>query len=88
MSYSLDIDPLAQEQIGALPPEALRALPEAFTTLQLTPWNGPSANPGNPAGAVRMLPFGGPGLIEYLIQQLAPDPAAPLRSAPARHLRQ
>ena len=67
MSYSLDVDPLAQEQIGALPAAALPALAEAFTMLHLVPWNGPSANPGNPDGAVRMTSFGGAGVIEYLI---------------------
>ena len=39
MSYSLDVDPLAQEQVGVLPSAALPALAEAFALLTLVPWN-------------------------------------------------
>jgi hypothetical protein len=67
VSYSLDVDPAAQGQIAALPSWALPALAEAFSVLRLVPWNGHSANPNNPDGAVRMLPFLGPGLITYPI---------------------
>jgi len=33
VSYTLDIDPLAAEQIAALPPPALASLAEALTVL-------------------------------------------------------
>ncbi len=40
MSYALDIDPIAQEQIAALPQPALVALAEAFSVLEIVPWSG------------------------------------------------
>lgn len=66
MSYTLDIDPLAADQIAALPPPALAGLAEAFAVLELTPWNGLPLNDANPTGPVRQLPFGGRGMITYL----------------------
>lgn len=67
MSYSLDIDPLAEQQIAALPQVALPDLAEALTILQLVPWNGLPVHENNPGGAVRHLPFGRMGMITYLI---------------------
>lgn len=67
MSYSLDVDPLAEQQIAALPQTALTALTDALTVLELVPWNGLPVNEVNPDGAVRQLPFGGLGMITYLI---------------------
>lgn len=62
MSYTLDIDPLAAEQIAALPPPALAVLAEAFTLLEVVPWNGLPLLRDNPDGAVRRLPFGSAGM--------------------------
>ncbi|WP_298800269.1 hypothetical protein [Pseudonocardia sp. 73-21] len=45
MSYSIDIDPVAQDTISALPPAALLSLAEALAMLELTPWSGRSVNP-------------------------------------------
>ncbi len=54
MVYRLDIDPLAAEQIRALPPKALAALAEAFEVLGLVP--------------ERVSRYGeGRGLITYLL---------------------
>jgi hypothetical protein len=67
VSYTLEIDPLAEQQIAALPPLALAALVEAAAVLELVPWNGLPLNRNNPDGAVRQLPFGRFGMITYLI---------------------
>jgi hypothetical protein len=66
--YRLDIDPLAAEQIRALPPKALAALAEAFEVLELVPERGQPINPANPSGGVYQLVYGeGRGLITYLL---------------------
>ncbi|GAA3892923.1 hypothetical protein GCM10022243_67350 [Saccharothrix violaceirubra] len=68
MTYSLDIDPDAQDQIRALPPVALDALAEAFEVLSLVPERGRPLNPDNPDGGLFQLTFGdGRGLITYLL---------------------
>jgi hypothetical protein len=67
VSYSFDVDPLAEQQIAALPPTALTALAEALAVLEVIPWNGLPINDANPDGAVRQLPFGPLGMITYLI---------------------
>jgi hypothetical protein len=67
VSYSIDVDPIAQDVIGAMPTDALSALREAFTVLQTVPWNGTPQNPDNPEGPVRNLAFGSAGLLTYLI---------------------
>jgi hypothetical protein len=67
VSYSLDIDPLAEQQIAALPRAALTALTDALAVLELVPWNGLPINDANPDGPVRQLPFGDLGMITYLI---------------------
>ena len=67
MSYAVDVDPLAEQQISALPVPALNALADAVAVLELVPWNGLPINKGNSEGAVRQLPFGQLGMITYLI---------------------
>jgi hypothetical protein len=68
VAYSLDIDPIAREQIQALPPKALVALAEAFEVLTLVPEHGQPVNPANPAGGVYQFVYGdGRGLITYLL---------------------
>ena len=59
MSYSIDIDPGAQDAIAALPHDAPLALAEAFAVLELAPLSvGRSVNPErNPDSGVRNLPF-------------------------------
>ncbi len=67
MSYSIDIDPGAQDAIAALPHDALLTLVEAFAVLELAPWSvGRSVNPErNPYSGVRNLPFGAAGMVTY-----------------------
>jgi hypothetical protein len=69
VSYSIDVDPGAQDAIVALPHEALLALAETFAVLELAPWSvGRSVNPErNPDSGVRNLPFGAAGMVTYLI---------------------
>lgn len=67
MSYEINIDLRAHDDVAALPIEALHALAEAIMFLQLTPWNAPSINPDNPSGPVRTLAFGDAGLATVLI---------------------
>ena len=67
MSYRLDVDPVAQAQIRALPSAALVALAEVMSMLELTPWSGLPINEDNPEGNVRVLPFGTAALITHLV---------------------
>lgn len=53
MTYSLDVDPLAEQQIAALPQNALAVLADALTVLELVPRNGLPVNHSNPDGPVR-----------------------------------
>jgi hypothetical protein len=46
--YRLNLDPVAEEQINAIPEEALRPLAELFTLLETAPWSGQPFNPANP----------------------------------------
>ena len=59
----------AQEQVAALPDEALEAYTQALGVLELVPWNGLPHNEDNPKGALRQLLFGadGQGCVIYLI---------------------
>lgn len=65
--YNVDTDPEAQEQINALPREALSAYAEARTFLEVSPWEGRSYNRRNPDAPMRTVTFGTAGLITYLI---------------------
>lgn len=58
MTYKIDLDPQAIDQILALPPEAADALREALTVLELVPWNGLPYNEDLPEGSLRELLFG------------------------------
>jgi hypothetical protein len=68
VSYSIDIDPGAQDSIAVLPASALPLLAEALAVLELVPWSGRSVYPErNPDASVRNLPFGEAGMLTYLI---------------------
>jgi hypothetical protein len=67
VSYALDIDPTAQDQIAALPRRALTAVAEAFALLELAPWSGLPLSERNPDAQVRQLAFGDAGMITYLV---------------------
>lgn len=69
MTYKIDIDPAVVDQIHALTPEAVAALPEVFAVLELAPWNGLLYNKQLPDGSMRELLFGAGGQekVTYLI---------------------
>ncbi len=60
-------DPVAQEQIAALPVDAARYLAEVFALLETAPWAGKPSNPAKPDGNLRVMPFGNGGLVTYLV---------------------
>ena len=65
--YQLNLDPIAEEQINAVPEGALRPLAELFTLLETTPWSGQPFNPINPRGDMLTHAFGERGLATYLV---------------------
>ncbi|MFL6148055.1 MAG: hypothetical protein ACJ72I_11275 [Pseudonocardiaceae bacterium] len=56
-----------QEQVAALPAEALPAYAEAQTLLEVAPWSGSPYRKEKPDGPMRTLPFGSSGGVVYLI---------------------
>jgi hypothetical protein len=69
VSYKIDIDPAARDQIRALPAVLLKAFAEVVTMLELTPCNGQPYARSNPEGNVRQLTFGdtGSAIAIYMI---------------------
>jgi hypothetical protein len=69
VTYKIDLDPQAIDQIRALPPEVTGAFREALTVLELVPWNGLPYNDDLPDGSLRELLFGPDSLgkVSYLI---------------------
>lgn len=69
MAYLVVLDPVAQEDVEALPRWARPAVTEALVVLEEVPWNGRLVNEANPDGAVRQFLFGpeGAGTLTYLI---------------------
>lgn len=65
--YRLNLDPIAEEQINAVPEGALRPLAELFTLLETAPWSGQPFNPSNPRGNMLTHAFGERGLATYLV---------------------
>jgi hypothetical protein len=65
--YRLTLDPIAEEQIKAVPEGALRPLTELFTLLETAPWSGQPFNPANPRGNMLTHAFGERGLATYLV---------------------
>ena len=51
----------AGNSIAALPDEALPCYLQAWSFLELTPWNGDPYNKTNPQGAMRQIVFGPQG---------------------------
>jgi hypothetical protein len=78
--YRVVIYPEAQDQIEALPAEALAAFAELLGAIELAPWNGPPHHEDNPHGAVRRWPFGPShaGHVIYLILGPAPRSGLPM----------
>jgi len=67
--YEIRTDRPAQDQIAALPDEALEPYAQVLGVLELIPWHGRPHNEENPKGAVRHLLFGARnrGIVVYLI---------------------
>ena len=63
--YTVETDSSAQEQVDALPPEALAAYAELRVILETAPWSGRPYRRENPDRALRVLTFGGRGLVVY-----------------------
>lgn len=77
MPYKVEVYAEARAQIRGLPAEALPAMAEAVTMLELAPWSGSPLTPDTADAAVRVLPFGPhrTGMLTYLIldEQLRVD---------------
>lgn len=65
--YRLNLDPVAEEQIKAVPEGALQPLAELFTLPETAPWSGQPFNPANPRGNMLTHAFGERGLATYLV---------------------
>ena len=67
--YRVTTDEQSQQQIDALPAEALVPFAEARAALELAPWNGVLYHKHRPDSPMRALTFGthGEGDIVYLI---------------------
>ncbi|MEV5409510.1 hypothetical protein AB0K60_11830 [Thermopolyspora sp. NPDC052614] len=60
-------DPIAQEQIAALPADAVRSLAEVVKALSLSPWSGTPVKRENPDCNMLTWAFAGKGLVTYLV---------------------
>jgi hypothetical protein len=67
--YTVTTDDQSQQQIDALPAEALPPFTEARAALEVAPWSGVPYNKQKPHSPMRALRFGpdGQGDIVYLI---------------------
>lgn len=65
--YRLILDPIAEEQITAIPEEALGPLAELCTLLETAPWSGQPFNPANPRANMLTHTFGERGLTTYVV---------------------
>jgi hypothetical protein len=65
--YQLGLDPVAEDQIKAIPQEALGPLAELFTLLETAPWSGDPFNRANPRSNMLTHVFGELGLATYLV---------------------
>jgi len=67
--YTVTTDHQSQQQVDALPVEALAPFAEARAILEIAPWNGAPYHKSKPDSPMRALTFGpaGQGDIVYLI---------------------
>lgn len=67
--YRIVVYPEAQEQVLALPGDALNSYARLAEALELSPWNGSPHHKANPNGALRRWHFGpsGAGHVVYLV---------------------
>lgn len=65
--YHVLLDPIAEEQIAALPEGALHPLASLFALLEVAPWSGQPYNPANPKANMLTHTFGERGLATYIV---------------------
>jgi hypothetical protein len=65
--FKLVIDPVAEEQIAALPDHALHPLADLFALLEAAPWSGEAYDSKNPRANMLTHPFGERGLATYVV---------------------
>jgi len=65
--YTVETDEQAQQQVAALPPEALPAYAEARALLEVSPWAGTPYHRRKPDGPLRTVALGNAGMVTYLI---------------------
>lgn len=67
--YEVTTDEVSQQQIDALPADALAAFAEVRVVLEVAPWNGTPYHRSKPATPMRRMVFGahGQGDVVYLI---------------------
>ncbi|WP_061296666.1 hypothetical protein [Herbidospora cretacea] len=65
--FELILDPIAEDQIAALPEEALRPLADLFALLEVAPWSGQPYDPANLKANMLTHAFGERGLATYVI---------------------
>ena len=65
--YRLIMTPEVEEQVSALPDEALGPFAELVTLLEVSPWSGQPFGRSNPRGNMLTLAFGDGGLAVYFV---------------------
>ncbi|MEU9885491.1 hypothetical protein [Sphaerisporangium sp. NPDC051011] len=65
--YEIALDPIVEEQISAVPEQALYPLAELFALLEAAPWSGSPYDPANPKANMLTHTFGERGLATYLV---------------------
>jgi hypothetical protein len=67
--YSVETVPEVDDQVAALPSEALAGYAELLVVLEVAPWGGDPFKRERPDGNMRTMTFGddGQGLLTYLI---------------------
>jgi len=65
--YTVETDEQAQQQVAALPPEALPAYAEARALRGASPWAGTPYHRRKPDGPLRTVAFGNAGMVTYLV---------------------
>ena len=67
--YRVETDEQVQEQVDALPADALAAYAELRVMLETVPWEGRPYHRDKPQAAMRAQAFGKYGLAVYLIRE-------------------
>ncbi|GAA2446521.1 hypothetical protein GCM10010191_74470 [Actinomadura vinacea] len=65
--YQLTTTPIAEEQISALPGQALGPLAELFALLETAPWSGQPFDTSNPRANMLTHAFGERGFATYVV---------------------